>query len=44
MNVVVPQTTQENTWGLIAPLMIERIYGTNAIKVSAIAAALKNSL
>ncbi len=44
INVVQPQTIQEKRCGFVFPWKIERIYGKNAINVSAIAIAARNSL
>lgn len=44
INVVQPQIIQEKTCGFVFPCWIERIYGKNAINVSAIATALRSSL
>ncbi len=44
INVVQPQIIQENKCGFVFPCKIERIYGKNAINVSAIAIALRSSL
>jgi hypothetical protein len=41
--VLVPHTTHENTCGRVVPAKIDRKYGTKAMKVSAMAAALSQA-